>query len=379
MKQIFRVITALMIGCIIGLLIGSLVSICFTDATFSSVISNFSKVDIGEVLAVFAVAVAGLFVSAGVLITLHEAGHLVCGLLCGYRFVSFRIFSLTILKINKRFRFKRFSIAGTGGQCLLCPPDRPASEIKTGWYNFGGVLANIIIIPAAIPLFYISPNAFFTEFLAIFLMIDVFMALFNGIPMKINGMGNDGYNMLVLRKNPETKNAFIIQLRANALIQQGVRPKDMPAEWFNMPEEICYRNPMELTIPLMTASRLEDNMQWESAYRILKQIYDHKDQIIGLYVKEIACELIFLALVTDRKTEAETILEPQLMKYINTTRRVMSSKERILCAIELFINDDHKAAEEIYQSLLHNRKKYLLQGEVESDIELTKYIIYDKL
>lgn len=111
MKQIFRVITALMIGCIIGLLIGSLVSICFTDATFSSVISNFSKIDIGEVLAVFAVAVAGLFVSAGVLITLHEAGHLVCGLLCVYRFISFRIFSLTILKINKRFRCFRYSTA----------------------------------------------------------------------------------------------------------------------------------------------------------------------------------------------------------------------------------------------------------------------------
>lgn len=379
MKQIFRVVIALIIGCAIGLLIGCLASICFTDATFSSVISNFSKINPGEAIAVFAVAVASIFVSAGMLITLHEAGHLVCGLLCGYRFVSFRIFSLTILKINNRFRIKRFSIAGTGGQCLLCPPDRPTYEISTGWYNFGGVIANLIIIPAVIPLFYLSHNAFFTEFIAVFLLIDVFMALFNGIPMKINGMGNDGYNMLMLHKKPEAKNAFIIQLRANALIQQGVRPKDMPAEWFYIPENICYSNPLELTIVLMAASRHEDNMQWESAYRILKQIYDHKDQIMDLYAKEIACELIFLDLVTGRRNEAEGLIEPQMLKYINTTRRVMSSKERILCAIELFINDDRKAAEEIYRSLLRNRKKYLLQGEVESDIELTKYILYDKI
>lgn len=57
----------------------------------------------------------------------------------------------------------------------------------------------------------------------------------------------------------------------------------------------------------------------------------------------------------------------------------MSSKERILCAIELYINDDRKAAEGIYNSLLRNRRKYLLQGEVESDIELTKSILYDKI
>ena len=53
----------------------------------------------------------------------HEAGHLICGLLSGYGFASYRIGSLMWIKQDGKIRFKRFSIAGTGGQCLMTPPE----------------------------------------------------------------------------------------------------------------------------------------------------------------------------------------------------------------------------------------------------------------
>ncbi len=55
-------------------------------------------------------------------IILHEAGHLLFGLLTGYRFSSFRIGSFMWILQDGKIRFKRFSLAGTGGQCLLLPP-----------------------------------------------------------------------------------------------------------------------------------------------------------------------------------------------------------------------------------------------------------------
>ena len=54
---------------------------------------------------------------------LHEGGHLVCGLLTGYRFVSFRIGSWMVQRENGRLRFHRYTLAGTAGQCLLAPPE----------------------------------------------------------------------------------------------------------------------------------------------------------------------------------------------------------------------------------------------------------------
>ena len=57
-------------------------------------------------------------------ITLHEGGHLVCGLLSGYRFCSFRVGSLMWMRTEDgHLRLRRLRLAGTGGQCLRAPPD----------------------------------------------------------------------------------------------------------------------------------------------------------------------------------------------------------------------------------------------------------------
>ncbi|MFR1327763.1 MAG: hypothetical protein ACLSCE_16590 [Bacteroides cellulosilyticus] len=47
-------------------------------------------------------------------------------------------------KEGGKFRFKRFSISGTGGQCLLSPPDKPYEQMPYFWYNAGGVLMNLL-------------------------------------------------------------------------------------------------------------------------------------------------------------------------------------------------------------------------------------------
>ncbi|MBO5413517.1 MAG: hypothetical protein J6A29_04410, partial [Clostridia bacterium] len=50
---------------------------------------------------------------------IHEAGHLVFGLLSGYKFVSFRIGNIMLIKIKNKLKFKKFSLLGTAGQCLM--------------------------------------------------------------------------------------------------------------------------------------------------------------------------------------------------------------------------------------------------------------------
>lgn len=57
-------------------------------------------------------------------VIVHEGGHLLFGLLCGYRFLSFRIGSLMLIKTGEGFRIRRFTLKGTGGQCLMIPPER---------------------------------------------------------------------------------------------------------------------------------------------------------------------------------------------------------------------------------------------------------------
>lgn len=370
MKTIFKMIIGLLVGVALGLVLGGAITVLFTDNTFSEYIEKFKGIAGWEAATAAAVGMCAFVVSLLIIIPAHEAGHLVCGLLTGYKFVSFRIFNFTFIKIDGKIRIKKYSIAGTGGQCLLTPPDLPLEKVPIAWYNAGGVLANILLLIIVVPFIFLDINPFVKEAMFIFCFVDVFLILMNGIPMKLGGVSNDGYNILHLRNHTESKRSLMIQLRSNTMIQEGVRPKDMPDEWFEWNPEINYKNPLEVARPMMHASRLIDEMEWESAYQEFEELYGHKNDIMSLYITEIACELIFCALVTGRKDRAEEILDEKLKKYITGFSKVMSSKMRILCAVALYIENDREKAEAIYKSLKAAESDYLLQGEVKSDLAI---------
>lgn len=337
LKSIIKIIYALAIGVAVGFLVAGVFVVCFTDTTFYEFINDLMSTSFSESLLVGFVGLLAFVASMAILVPVHEAGHLVCGLLSGYKFVSFRIFNWTIIKLDGKLCVKGFAVAGTGGQCLLTPPDLPLGRIPTGWYNFGGVLFNIIAISLALPLLFIKMHPIVEECVYMFILAGVFLILMNGIPMKISGAGNDGYNMIALKKAPLSKRGFVDALRANALIQKGARPKDMPSEWFIIPDNIDYTNQLEVSIPMMAASRFVDEMKYQDALAEFEKLYTHRDRIIPLFLKEIACELVFLRLVCGDIEGAKELLDKDLKTYVETFRKVMSSKERILCVIALIL------------------------------------------
>lgn len=375
MKTIIKLLSGLFAGMAAGIVLSVILVVTFTDTTLPEMVDNLLAADIAEAALSFLVGMAAFLVSLAVIVPVHEAGHLVCGLLSGYKFVSFRIFSMTIIRAGGRLRVKRFSIAGTGGQCLLTPPDLPVEEIPTMWYNAGGVLANILLLLAAIPLFLLDLNAFVFEAVFVFCLTDIFLIVLNGVPMKLGGIGNDAYNMVHLRKNPVSKKALVNSLRANAFIQNGTRPKDMPEELFEWTPDIDYKNPVEISIPLMRASLLIDRMEWEEAYALLEEIYSHRAEIVPLYVSETVCELAFCAMVTGRRERAEGLLDEPLRRYIRQYSGVMSSKQRLLCAMALYLDNDRDKALGIHDKLKASQHKYLLQGEVKSDLHIMEHML----
>lgn len=365
----------LLTGIFAGILIAGLFVVLFTDTSFSEFVSKFEAVNISEVAIAALVGMAGFLISLFLSVTAHEAGHLVCGLCSGYKFVSFRIFNLVFIRCEGKLCVKRFSIAGTGGQCLLSPPDLPLEKIPTAWYNAGGVLANLLLLFVSVLVLCMGRNSYVIEIMSIFVFVNLLLIIINGVPMKVGGVGNDACNMVHLRNSLFCKQAFINQLRSNALIQEGIRPKDMPAGWFEWKSDIDYKNAFEVSIPLMHASRKIDEMEWSIAYEEFDGLYQHKSDIIQLYVNEIACELAFCAMITGRLERAEELLDSKLKKYIEAYKKVMSSKLRILCGVALYIDNDRNKAESIYKSLYASKDKYLLQGEVKSDLAIMKKML----
>ena len=134
-------------------------------------------------------------------------------------------------------KIKKYSLAGTGGQCLMCPPDGDPDTVPTTLYLAGGLLANIVCFIVVLALLFLNLPPFVTETLVIFIFADVLSILLNGIPMKMNGVGNDAKDIMHLRKNRVAKHGLLTQLRSNALIQDGTRPGELPEKMFIVTEK----------------------------------------------------------------------------------------------------------------------------------------------
>ena len=377
-KQIIKFTAALALGGIIGLMGAFAAIVLFTDRTFGELWSKISHVNLLEILGVMLLSLLIGIVSFVLHIILHEGGHLLAGWCTGYRFVSFRIGSFTLIRSNNKWCIKKFSIAGTGGQCLMSPPRRPIEDIPTSFYNLGGILINLLTSIIALLFFPLATNAPTTMFITIFAFIGILIALINGIPMKVGGVSNDGNNVLFLNKNKRAKEAFVYQLIINADIQEGVLPRNIDNEYLTFDLDIDYKDPLIVNWLLATASTLIDRHEYMQAYNMLHNIMQHKDDIIELFRHETTCELIFTALMTGHTTEAQDLYDDTLSHYVEQHLSVMSSKQRLLCAIAYYIHKDTAQAQEIYQNLLDKRTSYLMQGEVAMDLELMNEILSDK-
>ena len=72
--------------------------VLFRDMSFSEYIGKFLRLNAMEVIGIPLLSLVFFLIAVSLQVVLHEAGHLVCGLASGYRFVSFRIFSFTWIR-----------------------------------------------------------------------------------------------------------------------------------------------------------------------------------------------------------------------------------------------------------------------------------------
>lgn len=373
MKNIIKLFGFFVIGGLVGGL-GTLAIIClFGDKSFAEIGEKLLSTHWGTILLEILKAFVFLVIAIYLQIILHECGHLLCGLFSGYKFVSFRIFNFTFIQEKGKLRVKPFDIAGTGGQCLLSPPDLPVDKTPVTLYNLGGVLMNLLVSLLALVL-WVTLSWTFCLYLSIF---GFLFALLNGIPLKIGGIGNDGYNQLLLRRNPSSKRALLMQLRINARIQAGEVPLDLPEEWFSK-EEPDYKDSLQIGYYLMAISRLQDARQWEAAYNLLRNALKHQREIIGIFVKEMICELLYTTLILGKTEEARRLYTDDLKTYIDQFKKYSSTKQRLLFAIALYLENNPDKARAIYEEVSLRQKNYLMQGEVRMDLALMEESLNDK-
>ena len=373
MKKFIKVLFNLLIPIAVGVMVG-MFGVRFVVTTGEAVGEYENTFNLFNVLLRLVVPFVSLFIAFYFHIIIHEAGHLIAGKLSGYKLVLFGVGNMAIIRDEGKLVCKKYGIVGAAGQCLMSPPEVADTQYKYPFifYNLGGGLANILFsILFVIISFLTSGNISMVFFVLSF--VGILLGLINIIPLKLNGIANDGLNILACCKRLESRRALWIQLKFVALVTQGVRLCDMPQEWV---ENVG--TPTDALIGFLAVLRCSyhlDKGEIEQASDYAKSVIKSPGKMLELHKNELQCELLFCNLIRGcQAEEVEKLYTAELCKHIKALATHLS-KHRLMYAYErLYLKDEAKANKtlEIFEkSCLQTPFRGEIAGEREL-IELVK-------
>lgn len=362
-KLVWQQYIGMVFAMLIGVICGVLMVLYFNQSTVGAPLHQGILSLVGLFL--------GMYVALFFHMILHEAGHLVFGLLTGYKFSSFRIASFIWLKENGKIKLKRISIAGTGGQCLMIPPDIKDGKIPLLLYNLGGSIINIIIGALfLIGYWFCADVPFLSTLFVIFAVVGFMTAIMNGIPMRMGTVDNDGYNAFALSKNKEAVEAFWVQLKVVEQSSKGFRLKDMPAEWFTVPTDEAMKNSMVATRGVFACNRLMDEERFEEADALMAHLLEIDSGIVGLHRDLLICDRVYMELIRENRREViENMLTKEQKKFMKSMKR-FPSVLRTQYALALLFEWDTPKADTINNEFEKVAKTYPYSQDIESEREL---------
>ena len=324
-------------------------------------------------LLMFAEAMIIMYIASFVQTIIHESGHLIFGLITGYKFVSFRIGHFMFIKEKGRLKIKLYNVVGTAGQCLMMPPQWN-EKIPYRLYNLGGCIMNAATALFALAAYFAAgAEGFFALCMAMLAVMGLSMALTNGIPMRVGGISNDGMNAALLGKKENTLRAFWLQLYVNGLIAKGERYRNMPREWFRLPEGEELSDPICCAMGVMLYNFCFDMHEFDEAEQTINYMLNAPG-LLDVEKNELLCELLFLRVLRGApKEEIDSLLTPKLNKYIKATASYVS-RRRLAYAYQLLYLKNYSTAQKCLEVFERTTATYPYSAETENEREIIEIV-----
>lgn len=285
-------------------------------------------------------------------IIIHEVGHLIFGLISGYKFISFRLFGFTIVNNRNRLAFRINWLKGSLGQCLMYPPEKVNYRYKL--ITLGGIIMNTITASIAI---LIIINKYIEDFLhSVGLLLFVFygygMAFISILP---SIQLSDGASLNEL-KNISARGYNRTQLLIAINLMNGFTYKELPEEMYVVPEREDLANSIIGYHKILECYYYMDNKDWGKAKKSLMDFNIAKDKVPKLIRDIVAAEKMFLTLIDNNPFTEDRELED----YLKGKGDI--NFQRVKTAFN--INKNKQEKEKYKKIFIKNTKAYAFQGEV---------------
>ena len=335
--------------------------------------ADLSGAETGEFLFMMAGLIISIYIGSFLQTVIHEGGHLIFGLLSGYRFCSFRVGSFMWIQKGGKIVFRRFSLAGTGGQCLMGPPDLTDGKVPYILYNLGGVLMNLIsaAIFFGIALL-LRENFAVLVFFAAAAAMGLLLALMNGIPLKLAMVNNDGQNIIDIGKSSREMYSFWLQMKIAELQAEGERLKDMPQEWFEVPNDEEMKGSMTSVRAVSASNRLMEEHRFQENARLIHHILSVDSAIPGIYRVLLICDRVYCELTGEKSPEILAKWTEKDQQKVMKQMRNYPSVIRTQYAYALLVENDRKKAGKLKKLFEKNLRSYPYEADGQIEKELVE-------
>jgi hypothetical protein len=327
-------------------------------------------------------------------IVLHETGHLLFGLLTGYRFLSFRILSIILYKKNGELHIGKHSINGLAGQCLMYPPSRRDDKsFPFILYFLGGGIINLTASLLMVIPIITTENSYVRVISIVILLVGLILTVSNLVPLSI-GIPNDGMNVKSMLQDKNMQDAVYLQLQLNAEMSGKKMITDYSPEIFELSEGICDTNTVIAIIRLYSYFQKLAFHDYQGAEIILSAMEQKSEEYQPIILNLIESERLFFMLIQHRPIE-EIAAFYERFRLIFAKNNSNIGLQRIHYIYEIFMSEEEKKdimtlikgklpdkwkvcdQDKIHLDFKKAAEKYPVSGEAAMHVEIADYVKYN--
>lgn len=314
-----------------------------------------------------------IYLSFFVNVCLHETGHMIFGLLTGYRFSSIRFGNLMFVKVGGKVKPKRMSVPGTLGQCLMLPPSGDNYDFPTTLYNLGGLLVNLIVVCICIVWYALLPekDGLGGVVPMAFALTGFTVIMTNGFPFR--EISTDGANALLLRKDRNARRAFRNSLEIVNALADNRNAEELPEELFVFEEENPLDNPLVTGQAVSRMGWLVQRKRFREAYECGRLILEKATSIHELQEICLRLEMIYIQIVEYRNMEEAKNRYEKDRKQLRKMAASLTC-QRTLYAYYTLCQPDEKKAKDSRKLFEKLAARYPYKGDAEAERALVRLV-----
>lgn len=294
-----------------------------------------------------------------ILMPAHECGHLLFGLITGYRFVYLRILCIVFVRSEQGIRVMRCNLSETDGQCIMAPPDTTKEPYQFTLYMLGGVifdglLSGLLFLLSA--LFF--RQGFISLLLSTFSVMEFLNFLLNLIPYKLFGLNNDGMNMMLMSRDRQAVLSWYSMASIYHGLISGFHYLELKSSLFELPQGADISNDLIAAHKMNIAYYHMSKQEWLKATDIINDILRNGSRSMK---KAAEVELLLLYIIQKRNATEINDLYKKVQRLLFFTSDLQIKKVSIV--YQLYRDSSKENKRRIQDQIAVIRRRSICRGE----------------